>query len=121
MKNKLFVCFKIFDHPRNWQALLKWLWEYGDQREIARSIPQLDPQKLNKIFGDPGSDRGRLLQGGSSVGGTEGLVQMDCLNQELLRLLNTFDDIFKPRIKLDKSAESDHETAWQKWDIVFQV
>ena len=52
---------------------------------------------------------------------TEGHAQTKSLGQELLCLFNFFDDVFKPRIKLDKSAKGEHETAWQKWDIKFQV
>ena len=101
--------------------MLKWLWEYGDQREIARSIPQLDPQKLSATFDDLERDSGELLEGDSSVDVTKGLAQKKCLSQDLLRLLNAFDDVFKPRIKLDKSTGCDHDIAWQKWDIAFQV
>ena len=115
------VSFQLFDRPQNWQAMVEWLWEYGDQFEIARSIPQLDPQRLGKIFGTSKNDDGNYAMGETLICAARGIVPEECIGDELLRLFNAFGDVFKPRIKLNKSPVRDQETEWQRWDIAFQV
>ena len=53
---KPFILITMIDKPQNWQAMLRWLWEHGDEREIARSIPQLDPRRLRALVDEKDRD-----------------------------------------------------------------
>ena len=35
--NKPFISVLMFDKPRNWQAILEWLWDYGNRRYIEKA------------------------------------------------------------------------------------
>lgn len=55
---KSLVSFQIFDCPQNWQTLVKWLWDYGDQLLTSRLIIQFGPQltkpySSNTTFAQP--------------------------------------------------------------------
>ena len=109
------VSLQLFDRPQNWQAMFEWLWEYGDQFEIARSIPQLDPQKVSQIFDMPENHDTHQVMGETLKISGKGL------SDRILCLFSTFDDVFKPRIKLDRNVNRDQEKEGEKWDIKFQV
>ena len=122
----------MFDKPQSWQALLQWLWDYGDERQIARSIPQLDPQTLrpsvDENYSEVESDQM------NSDGHTDSQVRDDDLSIRIGRkpfatgdiagglyeALVTF-QIFKPSLRRSKPSPSHASVEHQKWRIYFLV
>ena len=127
----------MFDKPQHWQALLQWLWDYGDKREIARSIPQLDPQTLRASVDENYSEveSGQM----NSYGHTDSLVRDDDLSiriawkpfatgdiagglyESVVRYALVTFQIFKPSLRRSKPSPSHAGVGHQKWRIYFLV
>ena len=112
--------------------MLQWLWEHGDKRQIARSIPQLDPQKLRALVDEKD---GEIESGHMDTGGfTESQVQDDDFSIRIAReafavgeiargmyeALVAF-QIFRPSLHQDKPSNSHAGVGHQKWHISFLV
>ena len=130
--NKPFLSFSMFDKPRNWQAMLQWLWEHGDKREIARSIPQLDPQTLRALVDE--RDNEIEINQMSTDEFTKSQGQDDDLSIRMARKAFAMGDIavgiyealaafpiFKPSLHQDTPSHSHSDMRHQKWHISFQV
>ena len=122
----------MLDKPQNWQALLQWLWEHGNKREIARSIPQLDPQTLRALVDENYS---KVESDQMNTGDlTDSQVRDDDLSIRIARkslatgdiagglyeALVTF-QIFKPSLRQSKPSPSHAGVGYQKWRIYFLV
>lgn len=128
--SKPFLSICMFGNPQNWQAMLQWLWEHGDKREIARSIPSLDPQKMRTLVESKSSgnlsdqmDVGglteiRLEDDGSSICAARRALAMGVTAEGMCQLLLTF-NIFEPC--LEKSSHRSADVGHKSWDIVFLV
>ena len=130
--NKPFISFSMFDKPRNWQAMLQWLWEHGDKREIARSIPQLDPQRLRALV--DGKDSEMESNQMNTDGLTDSQVQhedfsiriarkalaMEDIGKGLYEMLLAF-QIFEPSLHQGRSSDSHAGVEHQRWHISFLV
>ena len=129
---KPFISFSMFDKPRNWQAMLHWLWEHGDNRQIARSIPQLDPQTLRALVDEKDSE---MESGQMNI---DGLTDIQVQNEELsirsarkalakgdigegiYEMLLAF-QIFEPSLHQGKPSHLHTGVGLQKWHISFRV
>ena len=122
----------MFDKPQNWQAMLQWLWEHGDKREIARSIPQLDPQILRALVDE--KDSGMESDQMNIDGLTKSQGQNEDSSIRIARKAFAMGDIavaiyealvafliFKPSLHQDTPCHSDGNMGHQEWHISFQV
>ena len=136
VRNKPFLSIRIFDHPQNWQAMLQWLWEYGDRIQIARSIPQLDPQKLSVIHNDSDTPSdGSQADGHASTDidaqGTDDTfcstmraarmaLAKNVTGEGMYKLLVAFQN-FKPSLHWDRSSAWHADVGYERWHISFSV
>ena len=123
---------RIFDQPQNWQVLFQWLWKWGEDRQIARSIPQLDPQKLRALVNDQdipergGQIHGESLAGSrmedddSSVLAAKVALATGDMGEGIYKLLLLF-QIFKPSLHWNKTSEQDTNMKPKLWYILFLV
>lgn len=112
--------------------MLQWLWEHGDKRQIARSIPQLDPQRLRALANekDGEAESGQMGTGGF----TESKVQDNDLSIRVAReafargdmargmyeILVAF-HIFEPSLNQDNLPPVHAGVGNQEWYISFRV
>ena len=136
VRNKPFLSIRIFDHPQNWQALLQWLWEYGDRCQIARSLLPLDPQKLSAIHidsntpsdgsqADGHAHTGIDAQGTddtfhSTIGAARRALAKNGTGEGMYKLLLAFQN-FKPSLHWDRSSAWHADVGYEKWHISFSV
>ena len=129
--NKPFVYISMFNKPRNWQAMLHWLWEHGDRREIARSIPQLDPQRLRALV--DGKDSEIESDQMDTDGLTDSLVRNDDVSIRIAKKAFAMGDIargmyealvafqiFRPSLHQGWPSLSPAGVGHQKWLITFR-
>ena len=127
-----FLSVRIFDQPQNWQWLHRWIWNSGDERQIARSIPQLDPQRVRALVND------RVSIGRDGEIHEESFIESQTENDELsvlvartalamgnvgegiYKMLLAF-QIFKPSLQWKKSFEANTEMNSKLWYIIFLV
>ena len=116
--------------------MLEWLWEYGDRCQIARSLPQLDPQKLSVIQNDSdivsdGSQADGHAHTGVDEQGTDGAfyatiraarrsLAKNGTGEGMYKLLLAFQD-FKPSLHWDRSSAWHADVGYEKWNISFSV
>lgn len=123
----------MFDRPQNWQAMLQWLWEYGDKYEIARSIPRLDPRRMHTLVNGKDSanevdemDTGSLAESrveevhDVSIRTARRALAIGGTGEGTYNLLLAF-DIFKPLLHWDKSSTWHADVGYEKWHILLLV
>lgn len=100
--------------------MLRCLWEYGHQRQIARSIPQLNPLRLNALkqhsandYNDD-EDRYQLMRHSSH------LLETKYMSMGVYELLVAF-DFCKPQLSVDRSSAFLEDTGYEIWQILFYV
>ena len=136
MRNEPVLSIRIFDHPQNWQAMLQWLWEYGDRCQIARSLPQLDPQKLSVIHNDSDTPSAGSQADGhahtdvdaqgtddtfhSTIGAARRALAKNRTGEGMYKLLLAFQN-FKPSLQWDRSYAWNADGGYEKWHISFSV
>ncbi|KAM0805769.1 hypothetical protein BDR22DRAFT_182480 [Usnea florida] len=134
VRNKPFLSIRIFDHPQNWQALLQWLWEYGDRCQIARSLLPLDPQKLSAIYtdSDTPSDASQAIRHAhtsidaqgtddtfhSTIGAARRALAKNGTGEGMYKLLLAFQN-FNTSLHWDISSAWHADVGYEKWHISF--
>ena len=113
--------------------MLQWLWEHGNKREIARSIPQLDTQMMQILVN--GKDRtnkgekmdtdglaGSCEEDGSdmSIHAARRALAMGSTGEGMHKMLLAF-RIFRPCLQWDKSSTCHDGVGDEKWHISFLV
>lgn len=116
--------------------MLQWLWEYGDRCQIARSIPQLDPQKLSAIHDDSDiANNGSQVDGHTStdiaaqdtddsfystIRAARRALANNGTGEGTYKLLLAFPN-FKPGLHWDRSSAWYADVGYEKWHISFSV
>ena len=130
--NKPFLSFQMFDEPQNWQAMLQWLWEHGDERELARSIPQLDPRIMRALVDRNYSARessqmdienlteSQMRDDTSSIRTARKALMTGDIGRGMYKLLVAF-QIFEPSLYRDKSPTRHANMEHTDWYIIFLV
>jgi len=116
VKNRPMVSFLIFDQPHNWQAMLEWLWEYGEKFHGARSITPLDPQKLSALACQSIDSNGDDAIFHEKLRSFQGHAKR--ISEGVLDLLSAFPNI-DPLLSIDKSSQFHDEAGHEKWHIKF--
>ncbi len=138
---KPMVSFKILDRPHNWQAMLEWIWDYGNKCHVARCIPQLDPRKMSALLiGNERVDEESCLRekghayfdydyecsSGDDpffydlLGAARDYLDEKRTGNGVFHLLLAF-QYFRPDIYWDKSSTPHPEGGYEKWHVEFLV
>ena len=112
--------------------MLKWLWEHGDNRQISRSIPQLDPHRMRTLVDGSNSAKGNDQMDTSGLAESQ-VGYADCsirtaakafalgdIGEGIYRLLLAF-QVFDPLLQRDKSKYLRANVGHVKWHISFLV
>ena len=112
--------------------LHQWLWKWGDERQIARSIPQLDPQRIHalvnekEISGRDGQIHGESLAESrtddddlSVLAARTALARGD-VGEGIYKMLLVF-QIFKLSLHWNPTSEVDTNMKSGLWYIIFLV
>ena len=118
MLDKPIVSFRIFDHPRNWQAMMRWIWEHGNDF-AAKSIPLLNSGWLKFL--------GHCSRRQRCDGSLERQIQCfhkrrekEPIYDRVMNLLNLF-PVFEPLLSVDRSSNFQVKTGFKEWHILFKV
>ncbi len=107
--------FPVLSQSPGWQALIKWLWEYGYERQTAQKIPQLNPALLTALVHD--SDDTNF----SSIEQIKVHLKKDGSLYLGIRLLFESYPWFEPVLHQHDVPEDLGETTGDSWHIQLQV
>ena len=100
--------------------MLKWIWDYGDERQAACSLPPLDHRRLDALVRQAKNDYGDDGQFNFLLRSFWLFLADRDMSEAVLALLGAF-QWFRPRLYRDESSPVHEETGPEEWHIRFRV
>lgn len=100
--------------------MLMWIWDYGDERQAACSLPPLDHRRLDALVRQAKNDYGDDDHFYFSMRSFWLFLTEKDMSEAVLALLHAF-QWFEPRLYRDESSPVHEETDPERWHIRFRV